>query len=363
MELARLGDLVKIKTWKLDANAKVEWWKYPFFTCAREISWIDKPTYDCECVLVAGNGDLNVKYYHGKFDAYQRTYIIECNSTSELSMKYLYYFMQSYLEKLRSQTIGWVIQYIKMNNLTDILIPLPSLAKQKIIVTKLDKLIDLIDLKKEAIWKTEELTTSVFSKIFLTGNLPEKSLSELVERIQIWPFGTQLHFSDYIENWIPLINPTNIKNGIIIPDFSNTITFEKAQSLSEYFLKEGDVIMWRRWEMWRCALVKIVEQGWFCWTGSLYLRPGKRISWLYLSNLLQTDKYKKILENESRGATMPNLNKGIISKLPIPIPPIEDTEKYYKITNYYAEVIENQNQSLQKLQELYNTTTQELFSF
>ena len=60
---------------------------------------------------------------------------------------------------------------------------------------------------------------------------------------------------------------------------------------------------------------------------------------------------------------MPNLNKGIISKLPIPIPPIEDTEKYYKITNYYAEVIENQNQSLQKLQELYNTTTQELFSF
>lgn len=73
----KLGDLTKIKTGKLDANASSEDGQYPFFTCSREPLKISNYSYDCECVLVAGNGDLNVKYYNGKFDAYQRTYIIE----------------------------------------------------------------------------------------------------------------------------------------------------------------------------------------------------------------------------------------------------------------------------------------------
>lgn len=77
MECVRLGSLVNIKTGKLDANKNVPEGKYPFFTCSIEPLQIDTYSYDCECVLVAGNGDLNVKYYHGKFDAYQRTYIIE----------------------------------------------------------------------------------------------------------------------------------------------------------------------------------------------------------------------------------------------------------------------------------------------
>lgn len=360
-----------IKLWQLQYQKKSKrkaWdWNssgvFRFFTSSQKQSkWIEEADFIGPALIFGTWGSASIHYCNDSFSSSTDCFVLK-SDRENIDMKYLYYFLRTNIAILENGFKGAGLKHISKEYLSEIQIPLPPLEEQRSIVAKLDKLIDLIDLKKEAIWKTEELTKSVFSKIFLTGNLPEKSLSELVERIQIWPFGTQLHFSDYIENWIPLINPTNIKNGIIIPDFSNTITFEKAQSLSEYFLKEGDVIMWRRWEMWRCALVKIVEQGWFCWTGSLYLRPGKRISWLYLSNLLQTDKYKKILENESRGATMPNLNKGIISKLPIPIPPIEDTEKYYKITNYYAEVIENQNQSLQKLQELYNTTTQELFSF
>ena len=80
MEKVRVSDLTKIRTGKLDANASSEDGKYPFFTCSKEPLRISTYTYDCECVLVAGNGDLNVKYYNGKFDAYQRTYIIEDNS-------------------------------------------------------------------------------------------------------------------------------------------------------------------------------------------------------------------------------------------------------------------------------------------
>lgn len=116
--MARLGDYVKIMTGKLDANASSENGKYPFFTCSVYPLKIDTYSYDCECVLVAGNGDLNVKYYNGKFDAYQRTYIIESNNKKILSVPYLYCFLNGYVDELRKQSIGGVIKYIKLGNLT-----------------------------------------------------------------------------------------------------------------------------------------------------------------------------------------------------------------------------------------------------
>ena len=112
-ERVRLGDIVNIRTGKLDANAAVENGEFPFFTCAKEISRIDNYAFDGECVLVAGNGDLNVKYYNGKFNAYQRTYVIQ-TSNETLDIKYLYYFLEEYLEELRIKSIGGVIKYIKL---------------------------------------------------------------------------------------------------------------------------------------------------------------------------------------------------------------------------------------------------------
>ena len=76
------------------------------FTCSKEPLKISTYSYDCECVLVAGNGDLNVKYYNGKFDAYQRTYIIENNSDGKNYICHLYLFMEEYVEELRRQAIG-----------------------------------------------------------------------------------------------------------------------------------------------------------------------------------------------------------------------------------------------------------------
>ena len=135
----KLGELTKIRTGKLDANASSEDGQYPFFTCSKEPLRISSYSYDCECVLVAGNGDLNVKYYSGKFDAYQRTYIIESNGDGRLYIPYLYYFMDGYVSELRKQSIGGVIKYIKLGILTDALIELPSIEEQKSIVDILEK--------------------------------------------------------------------------------------------------------------------------------------------------------------------------------------------------------------------------------
>lgn len=164
--MARLGDYVKIKTGKLDANASSENGKYPFFTCSVEPLKIDSYSYDCECVLVAGNGDLNVKYYNGKFDAYQRTYIIESKDNSVLTIPYLYYFLGKYVETLRKQAIGGVIKYIKLGNLTEANISIPSLEEQKQIVSIMQKCDGIICDQKSQFAKFDELVKSRFIEMF-----------------------------------------------------------------------------------------------------------------------------------------------------------------------------------------------------
>ena len=162
----KLGDLTKIRTGKLDANASSENGTYPFFTCSREPLKIDNYSYDCECVLVAGNGDLNVKYYNGKFDAYQRTYIIEDNGSGRLYMPYLYYFMDGYVEELRKQAIGGVIKYIKLRNLTDALIELPDIDTQKYVVSILEKSKGIMEARNTELQKLDELIKARFVELF-----------------------------------------------------------------------------------------------------------------------------------------------------------------------------------------------------
>lgn len=156
----KIGELTKIKTGKLDANAASEDGQYPFFTCSKEPLRISTYSYDCECVLVAGNGDLNVKYYNGKFDAYQRTYIIEDNGSGKLYMPYLYYFMEGYIEELRKQAIGGVIKYIKLGNLTDALIELPSVDEQKSIVEILVKTKGILEKRNDELNALDNLIKS-----------------------------------------------------------------------------------------------------------------------------------------------------------------------------------------------------------
>ena len=166
MEKVRVSDLTKIRTGKLDANASSEDGKYPFFTCSKEPLRISTYTYDCECVLVAGNGDLNVKYYNGKFDAYQRTYIIEDNSNSKLYIPYLYYFMEDYVKELRKQAIGGVIKYIKLGNLTEAVITVPSIDRQKEIVEVLKKVGNILENYSKKLCQLDVLIKARFVELF-----------------------------------------------------------------------------------------------------------------------------------------------------------------------------------------------------
>ena len=158
-----LGDIAAIKTGKLDANASSEDGIYPFFTCAKDPLRISTFTYETECVLLAGNGNFDVNYYSGKFDAYQRTYILEPKSKEELFVPFLFRFMQSHARKLKEQSIGGVIKYLKIGFLTSAPIQLPSFKNQQSIVAIIDSLMSMCDEIEARISRRDSIRTSVRS--------------------------------------------------------------------------------------------------------------------------------------------------------------------------------------------------------
>ncbi len=142
----KLGSITNIQTGKKDVNEGHENGEYPFFSCAQIPLKSNDYSYDCESLLLPGNGANvgQVTYYNGKFEAYQRTYIL--NNFFFGTINYIQCSIQArFLKSLEGKQYGSAINYIKLGSLTDFLIPLPPLAEQKQIVAKIDALMALCD--------------------------------------------------------------------------------------------------------------------------------------------------------------------------------------------------------------------------
>jgi len=168
-----LGDLVKIATGKLDANAAVEGGEYPFFTCSREIFAIDHYAFDCEAILLAGNnavGDFNVKHHKGKFNAYQRTYVITVNEKKRILYRYLYFQMLKSLKKFKAQSVGVGTKFLKLGMIQNLQIALPSLPEQERMVSVLDSIREetetLDSIYQKKLVALEELKKSLLNEAF-----------------------------------------------------------------------------------------------------------------------------------------------------------------------------------------------------
>lgn len=113
----KLGEFLPVITGKKNANVSSSKGKYPFFSCAQDTAWTDEFSFDANAILVAGNGDFKVKFYSGKFEAYQRTYVLVPHDPTFTN--WLYYVVKYNLEKITSGARGSVIKFITKGNLED----------------------------------------------------------------------------------------------------------------------------------------------------------------------------------------------------------------------------------------------------
>ena len=360
--MARLGDYVIIKTGKLDANASSENGKYPFFTCAIEPLKIDSYSYDCECVLVAGNGDLNVKYYNGKFDAYQRTYIIESKNKTILTVPYLYCFLDKYVEELRKQSIGGVIKYIKLGNLTEAQIHMRSMNEQNEVVVNIKKVNDLISLRKQQLSKLDELVKSRFIEMF--GDRGHSSnkvcLEEISDFVTVGIANSATHA--YADSGIVMLRNQNIKENYLDENDLIYITPDFAQKYGSKQLAENDILVIRTGYPGVACLVPKKYEGCQTFTTLIVrLKDSTLAHANYVCHYINSSFGKDYVEQSKVGVAQQNFGAKALAKMPIVIPSMELQEQFAKFVEQTDKSKLAIQKSLKQLETLKKSLMQKYF--
>ena len=161
------NDVFNTTTGKLDSNAMVENGDYPFFTCAKDVFRIDKYAFEQEALILAGNnaaGKYDVKYYKGKFNAYQRTYILSLKQ--DWSYRLFQYQLEDKLVYLQKQSLGGLTKYLTLKILGDLSFIIPPIDKQ----AYFEKFVEQVNKSKvevqKALDKAQLLFDSLMQKYF-----------------------------------------------------------------------------------------------------------------------------------------------------------------------------------------------------
>ena len=207
-------------------------------------------------------------------------------------------------------------------------------AKIDALVAEQEKLMALLKEKRQAVIShavTKGLDPAVPMKdsgVEWLGEVPAHwtvtPLGILASAIQTGPFGSQLHSDEYVEGGTPVINPSNIQAGELVPISSCTVNEEVVERLAHHKLRVGDIVFARRGEMGRCALVQRGSAGWLCGTGSLNVRLLPNALPEFVTAYLGSPYVRQLLELESVGSTMDNLNTQILSNVSVPTPPVSE---------------------------------------
>lgn len=157
-EVKKWEEVFDTRTGKLNANVMNENGRYPFFTCSKDIFYIDTYAFDCEALLLAGNNataNYDVKYYKGKFNAYQRTYVLTLKDNS--LYKFFKFALENKLSLLQEQSIGGMTKYLTLGILHKIEFIAPPLTLQQEFAEKIEAIEKQKELIKKSISETETL--------------------------------------------------------------------------------------------------------------------------------------------------------------------------------------------------------------
>jgi type I restriction enzyme S subunit len=280
-----------------------------------------------------------------------------------LETEYIYYYLKGYKWGGSNRAVmGTTLNKASISS-SQIIIPSRSIQKQ--IVKELDTLSEIIDNKKKQLAELDTLVQATFYEMFGDPVKNEKRWKSKkikdFSHIKIGPFGSALHAEDYVENGIPLVNPSHMNNGQIIHSLNKTISEKKSKELVAYLLKKDDVVIGRRGEIGRCAIVTEKEEGFICGTGSIFLRFFDYMDPLYFYFVFTSKPIVKNLLNEAKGATMLNLNSKIIGNVNIIVPPLSLQTQFAE----RVKAIEQQKalieQSIADVQQLFDSAMDKYF--
>lgn len=333
-----LGTLCDIYTGKKDVNEGNENGTYPFFTCATKHTFSDVFSFDCEAILVAGNGAVGqTNYYKGKFEAYQRTYVL-CNFKGIIPHYLLYFLNGNLMYELSFKVLGNTIPYIKKGMLTDFRIPLPPLPIQQKIVEKLDIIFAEIDKATAAV----EANASS-SDIFVRGAI-EKLIRSLSRDCFIkfgdvcsfvrGPFGGTLKKSIFVDKGYAVYEQQHPINNQF-DSFRYFVDDKKFNEMKRFEVFPHDLLMSCSGViLGKIAIVPKSAPKGIINQALLKITPNTGVSKDYLKIVMDSDYFQSILWDVSGGAAQPNVpSVKMIKDFLIPIPSVEEQKKFIDIVN------------------------------
>ena len=224
---------------------------------------------------------------------------------------------------------------IKLSRIQGIELRLPSPEKGVRQVQALERIESQIGQARALLIYLNSLVKSRFIEMFGDpcdpGSSSAKNRIDSFCELRIGPFGSALHKEDYITGGHPLVNPSHIIGGAIRPDENLTIDDGKYESLAAYHLLPGDVVLGRRGEIGRCAVVK--TDGLICGTGSMIIRPGQKVRSDYLQRVVSFPSFSHALEANAVGVTTKNLNAKIVGSAEVFLPDLKDQDAFITLVS------------------------------
>lgn len=371
VEWKKLGDVCEIKTGKLNANAQVEDGEYPFFTCDIKPYKIDTYAFDGEAILISGNGNVgHLNYYIGKFNAYQRTYVLMQFKTH--TGRYLFhclnYGFKIYIEnKLKKGSVP----YITLPLLYDYPIPVPSLPEQTRIVGILDTFTASIDNLKEQIAERRKQYNWYIDKLFyatkadlLDASKKGDVIIKTFDEIGTFTRGRRFVRTDIVSEGFPCIHYGDMYThyGVWADKTPTHLTKERAEKLR--FATKGDVVIVAAGEndidigvgvAWLSDEDVVVHDA--CFIFKHKQNPK------YLSYYLRSNNYHQQIRMGVVDGKICSISAKELGRTLIAIPTLEEQSRIVSILDTFEASIQNLEAQLKERQKQYEYYRNKLLTF
>lgn len=372
-----LGEIAIFKTGKLNSNAAISNGEYPFFTCSPETLRINNYAFDQEAILLAGNnadGNFSIKYYKGKFNAYQRTYVIT-PIRGKVDIKFLYYALSLCLKQFKNMSQGTSTKFLTVTILNSFSVQLPSISDQHRIASILSSLDRKIELNNKINADLEEMAQAIFKNWFVDfepfkdGKFVDSELGMIPEG---WKVGRLDEIADvvggstpskakpeyYTQKGIAWLTPKDLSNHPAVYTSRGVIdiTEEGYNSTSTKLMPKGTILFTSRAPI---GYISIAQNDICTNQGFKSLVPKKAgTCFLYCFLKYVTPE----IENKSTGSTFKEASGSLMKSLQVIMPEQKVFEDFETIVSPLFARIESLEKENSRLSLLRDTLLPRLMS-
>ena len=327
--------------------------------------WCNAPTKIAHAgdILISVRAPIGAMNYASEECCIGRGLAAITPDSEKVSPEFIFWLLKGKNTELNSKGTGSTFKAIGRKVLEEVLVPDIGSEQQAEYARVLETVYAIMRERAKQLHMLDQFIKARFVEMFgdpvaNPKGWEKRPLSEEAE-IRIGPFGSLLHKEDYVTGGHSLINPSHIIDGRLVPDNDLTLTDDKYEELTPYHLTVGDVVMGRRGEMGRCAVVD--RPGLLCGTGSLLIRTKGDLSADYLQKIISFPSFKRTIEDMAVGQTMPNLNVPIVSAFQIIKPPKTVQEQYYAFVSQVDKSKVAVQKALTEAQLLFDSLMQKYF--